>query len=98
EFSGITVGRALLDRKRLPQPVHGALADLADDLAHVLGPDAARGKPPGAVDIGMRHGSAGIGLEGERLTHPARAEAAGEGVVVAGPGVGEAVEQAVHAL
>ena len=55
-------------------------------------------EPPRAVDIGMRHGPARIGLEGERLGHPARAEIAGQRVVVARGGVGEAVEQAVRAL
>ena len=45
----------------------------------------------------MRHGAAGIGLEGERLGHPARAEIV-ERRVVALRGVGEAVKQPVHAL
>ena len=55
-------------------------------------------EPPRAVDIGMRHGPAGIGLERDRLGHPARAEIADHLVVVAVERVGEAVEQAVHAL
>jgi hypothetical protein len=45
----------------------------------------------------MRHGAAGIGLEGECLDHPTRPEI-GERVVVALRRVGEAVKQSVHAL
>ena len=51
-----------------------------------------------AVDIGMRHGSARIRLEGERLRHPAGAEIAGERGIVARARAGEAVEQAVRAF
>ena len=76
------VGR-LLGGERLPQPVHGPLADVADHLDDVVGLDAARAEPPRAVDVGMRHGPAGIELEGERLRHPARAEIAGHRVEVA---------------
>ena len=36
EFRRVTVARALLVGERLPQPVHGALGDLADDLDDVF--------------------------------------------------------------
>ena len=62
------------------------------------GVEAARRQPAGAVDIGMRHGSARIGLEGERLCHPAGAEIIDQQVVTALGGVGEAVKEAVGAL
>ena len=74
ELGGIAVGRALLGGERLPQAMHGAFRHLADHLLDVAGLDAARRQPPGAVDVGMRHGPARIGLEGERLDHPALAE------------------------
>ena len=57
-----------------------------------------RGEPARAVDVGMRHGPARIGLERERLGDPARAEIVDERAVVAGGRMREAVEQAVHAL
>ena len=60
--------------------------------------DAARREPPGAVDIGMRHGSARIRLEGERLGEPLAAEIAEERVVIALGCVGEPMEQAVGPL
>ena len=87
----------LLRRERLPQPVHRALADLADHLDDVVGFDA-RAEPPRAVDIRMRHGPARIGLERQRLRHPARAEIAGQRVVVALGGAREAVKEAMHAF
>ena len=77
--------------------MHGAFADFADHLDHVVGFDLRR-EPPRAIDIGMRHGPARIGLEGQRLGHPARAEIADQRVVVALGGVGEAVEETVHAF
>ncbi len=46
----------------------------------------------------MRHGAAGIALEGERLAHPALAEAVEEPAPLAVPRAGEAVEAAVRAL
>ena len=57
-----------------------------------------RRQPPRAVDVGMRHGPARIGLEGQRLGHPARAEIAEQRAVVAVRRVRETVEQAVRAL
>src|SRR5262249_26982528 len=98
KFSGIAVGRALLGGERLPQAMHRALADLADDLLDLLRLDAAASEPPRAVDVGVRHRPAGIRFERERRRHPARAEIAGQRIVVAAGGAGEAVEQAVHAL
>ena len=78
--------------------MHGAFGDLANDLADILRLDAARAEPPRAIDIGLRHGPAGIGLEGERVGDPARAEIAGQRGVVALRRMREAVEQAVHAF
>src|SRR5262245_46752367 len=98
KFSGIAVGRALLGGERLPQAMHRALADLADDFLDLLRLDAAGGEPPRAVDVGMRHRPAGIRFERERRRQPACAEIAGQRIVVAGGGVGEAVEKAVHAF
>ena len=60
--------------------------------------DAARGQPPRAVDVRMRHGPARIGLEGERLDHPARRRNRRERAVIALGRVREAVEQPVHAF
>ena len=62
------------------------------------GLDAARREPPRAIDIGMRHGPARIGLECQCLRHPVLAEIADQRVVIALGGVGEAVEEAVHAF
>ena len=98
ELPGVAVARRLLGGERLPEAMHRALADVADHLGDVVGLDAARAEPPRAVDVGMRHGPAGIELEGERLRQPARAEIAGHRVEVARRGVGEAVEEAVRAL
>src|SRR5262249_24739025 len=98
KFSGIAVGRALLGGERLPQAMHRALADLADELLDLLRLDAPASEPPRAVDVGVRHRPAGIRFERERGRQPARAEIAGKRVVVAAGGAGEAVEQAVHAF
>src|SRR5262249_47300416 len=98
KFSGIAVARALLGGERLPQAVHRALADLADEFLDLLRFDAAGSEPPRAVDVGMRHRPAGIRFERERRRHPARAELAVKRIVVASGGAGEAVEQAVHAF
>ena len=64
----------------------------------ILRLDAARRDPPRAIDVGMRHGPARIGLEGERLGDPALAEIADQRLVVAVGRVREAMEQAVRAL
>ena len=98
EFGRIAVARALLVGKRLPQPVHRPLRDLADDLGDVVGLDAARGQPSGAIDVRLRHGSAGVRLERQRVRHPAGAEIARQRLVVAMGGVGKTVEQPMHAL
>ncbi len=45
------------------------------DVGDVLGRDAAPGERNGAIDEGLGHGPAGIGLEGDGLHDPARAEA-----------------------
>src|SRR5438093_7321810 len=78
--------------------MHGALADLTDHLLDLVSLDALGGKPARAIDVGVRHGPAGIGLERERLGHPALAEIARDRVVVTLGGVGEAMEEAVHTL
>jgi hypothetical protein len=88
----------LLVGQRLPEPVHRPFRHLADDLRDVLRLDAARGQPTRAIDIRLRHGPAWIGLEGQRVRHPARAEIAGQRIVIALRGVRETVEQPVHAL
>ena len=98
ELRRIAIGRALLVGKRLPQAMNGALRHFADHLLDVAGLDAARGKPLRAIDIGMRHGPAGIRLERERLRHPLLAEIAGERFIVALRRVRKAVEQPVHAF
>src|ERR1051326_2824472 len=98
ELAGIAVFRRLLGSERLPEPVHSALADVADHFGHVVRLDATCAEPPCAIDVGMRHGPAGIELEGERLADPARAEVAGHGIEVALGGVGEAVKEAVRGL
>src|SRR5512132_3042608 len=78
--------------------MHRAFADLAHELLDLLRLDPARRQPSRAVDIGMRHRSAWIRFEGERLRHPMRTEIADERVVIARRGMGEAMEQAMHAL
>ena len=78
--------------------MHGALADLAEHLGDVVGRDAARSQAQSAIDVGLDHGAAGVGLEGQRLREPALTEAVDERGVVALACVGEAVEQTVHAL
>ncbi len=78
EFGGVAVGRRMLERQRLPEPVHRAFADLADQRDDLLRRDAHGSQLAGAIDIGLRHGSAGVGLEGEIGAHPAVAEPFGE--------------------
>src|SRR6476659_3162536 len=48
ELGGVAVRRALLFRQRLPQPVHGAHADLADQLGHIVWIDPPRMEAAGA--------------------------------------------------
>src|ERR1043166_190465 len=76
EFPRIAVRGCLLGGERLPQSMARALADTADAVLYVFGPDAARREPARAIDVGMRHRPARIRLEGERLGHPALAEIA----------------------
>ena len=78
--------------------MHGALADLAHHLDHIVRLDFFRREPARAVDVGMRHGPARIRLERQRLGDPARAEVADQRVVVALGGVRKTVKEAVHAF
>ncbi len=78
--------------------MHGAFGDLADDFGDLLGMHAARGQRPCAIDVGLRHRSAGIGFEGQRIGHPLGAEITRQGLVIAFPRVRKAIEQPVHAL
>src|SRR6185369_10445111 len=98
KLGGIAVAWTLLVGERLPQPVHGSLRHLADDLGNVLGLDAVRGQPARAIDIGLRHRPAWIRLEGQRVRHPARAEITGQRAIIALRSVRETVEQPMHAL
>ena len=98
EFRGIAVRRALLVGERLPETMHRAFRDLADDFGDILRLDAARAEPPRAIDIGLRHRPAGIGLERQRIGDPARTEIAGQRGVVAMRRMRKAVEEAMHAL
>ena len=98
ELGGIAVTRPLFAGQRLPQPVHRPLRHLADDLGDVFGFDAPRSQPARAIDIGLGHRPARIGLERQRVRYPSRAEIACQRVVIAARGVREAVEQPVHAL
>src|SRR5258708_35908993 len=78
--------------------MNGAFGDLADDRIDRFGRDAARGEADGAIDIGMGHGAAGEGLEGERLGDPYAAELPGQLRVVPVARMGEAVEETVRPL
>ena len=78
--------------------MHRCLRDLAHDLADVLGPEAARGQPSRAVDVGLRHRPAGIGLKRQRVRHPARAEIACQRVIVALSRMREPMKQPMNSL
>ena len=64
----------MLDVERLPQAMHRALADIAFDLDDIISRDALFGERNGAIDKGLRHGSAGIGFEDNIVDHPTLAE------------------------
>src|SRR5258708_30036659 len=78
--------------------MNGAFGDLADDRIDRFGRDAARGEADGAIDIGMGHGAAGEGLEGERLGDPHAAQRPGQLRVVPVARMCEAVEETVRPL
>ena len=67
ELGGVAGGRPVLGGQRLPEAVHQPLAGLADDGLDLLAPDALLRQAAGAVDVGVDHGAAGIGLERDRL-------------------------------
>ena len=98
ELPGIAVGRPALPVERLPQAVDGPLPHLADDRG-----DVGRGRPlareiDGAVDEGLGHGPAGIGLEGERRRHPGLAETLDERREIRLPARREGLVEAVRSL
>src|SRR5688572_2988605 len=94
ELGEVGVRRALLVGQRLPQAVHDALGRLADHFRDVLQPHLLR-QAPRAVDIGLGHGAAGVGLEGDRGGDPALTEAVEQLRPVA---VGAARERVVEAV
>src|SRR6185503_4516281 len=98
ELRGVAVRRPPLGGERLPQAMHRAFGDLADELLYVRRLDALGREPPRAVDVRMRHGAARVRLEGQRLDHPALGEVADQRVIVALRRVRETVEEAVHTL
>src|SRR5512134_3122286 len=98
EFRRIAIRRPLLDGKRLRQAVHGALGCFADHFLDIAGLDAARGETLRTVDIGMRHGPAGIRLKRERFRHPFFPETAGERFIVTLRRVRKTMEQPMRAL
>ena len=61
----------------MPSPTSQTISTTSSGLI------AARAQPPRAVDVGMDHGAARVGLEGERLRQPALAEAVEQRGVVA---------------
>src|SRR4029079_9040126 len=98
KLRGVAVWRPLLVAQWLPQSVHGAFGHFADQFLHIACFDAACRKAFGAIDVRMRHGPAGIGLECKRLSYPTRTEITSEGAIVAFGCVSKAVEQPVDAL
>ena len=98
ELAGVTVAWALLGGQWLPQPMHGAFANLTDDLGDALGRDTALVQAPCTVDVGLDHGAAGIGLEGHIAGTPDDGKAVDQGIPVALARVGKAVEEPVHPL
>ncbi len=78
--------------------MHGALADIADHLDHVIGLDAARAEPSRAIDVRWVMVPAGIELEGQRLGDETHTEAVRQHAEVVGSVLGETMEEAVHTL
>src|SRR4249919_636339 len=78
--------------------MHRAFGHFADQFLHIAGLDAAGRESFCAIDVRMRHGPAGIGLECKRLGYPTRTEIASEGAVVTLRCMGEAVEQSMDTL
>src|SRR5581483_6506005 len=72
EFRGLAIRGTLLGCKRLPKPMHRALRNLADKILHIVRLDAASREASGTIDVGVRHGPAGIRLERECFGHPVR--------------------------
>src|SRR5260370_14643637 len=95
EFSGVGVGRCLLEGEGLPQAMYGPLGDFADNRLDRLGRYAARGETDRALDIRVSHRTAGEGLEGKRLGYPVLAKSPRQPLVVASGVMGETVEKSV---
>ena len=98
ELGGIAVRRILLRGERFPQAMHDAVGGLAFDGDHVAGRNPLSHELARAVDVGMRHGAAGVGLEGDVGAEPLLARAfehAGEITVIA---VGEGMKETVVPL
>ena len=64
----------MLDVERLPEAVNRALADIAFNLHNVIELHTLLGELDGAIDEGLRHGSAGVGLEDNVIDDPTLAE------------------------
>src|SRR5439155_14735418 len=77
ELRRVGVRRPLLVGERLPQPMHCALGRFAYHLGDLADVDALR-EAPRAVDVGLGHGSAGVGLERDAAGDPALTEALDE--------------------
>src|SRR5262245_25589981 len=98
ELGGIAVRRPLFVGERLPQPVYRALRHFAHHLRDLFSTDAVRGKTTRAIDVGVSHRAAWIGLERERAGAPALAETIEERGVVTHRRMGKPMEQAMGPL
>src|SRR5438105_4961959 len=63
EFRRVTVWRRLLLTQWLPKPVNGTFGSFANHGFDIIGANAGAREFNGAIDIGLRHGPAGIGFE-----------------------------------
>ena len=98
ELGGISIGRRLLERQRLPQAVNNAFGGFALDLRDVGRYQPLAQQLAGAVNVRVGHGAAGVGLESNRGPDPLAAHALEHGFKVAARGIGKAMKQAVLAL
>src|SRR5438067_148976 len=97
ELRRVSVWRPLLVRERLPEPVHGSLPDVRNDLVDVARRDALA-QPARTVDVRLDHRPARVRLECQGRRHPLLAESVEERAVVPFARPGEPVEEAVRPL
>ena len=98
EFGSITIDGPLFGRQGLPQAVNNAVSGFAFNAIDVLHLESALDQGPGTIDVGMRHGATGIGLECHVCRQPVSARIGQHVFKQSFIRVGECMKKAMRSL